>query len=166
MRIHKTILSLITAALLFLSSCHREPKATPEELFSEYFTVVIPASVELQPGVAAATLEQQAFRLLDAGNYEQAAILFSELAAVERASGYMLYRGMAQLAADDTQSAINSLQQVRPESDEYDLARWNIALAYLQEDKPTAAKEQLQALIEQTDNTALRQKATELREKL
>lgn len=166
MGIRRTILSLITAALLILTGCQREPKATPEELFAEYFTVAIPASVELQPGVAAATLEQQAFRLLDAGNYEQAAILFSELAAVERASGYMLYRGMAQLADGDASAALNSLRQVRPESNEYDLALWHMALAHLQEGKPVVAKGQLQTVIEQSDDTALRQKAEDLEEKL
>jgi len=156
----------IIAVQLLLTSCGSEPEATAEELFSEYFTVDIPASVALQPGVAAATMEQQAFKLLDVGNYEQAAILFSELAATQRASGYMLYRGIAQMAGGDPRAALGSLRQVRPESKKYDLARWNMALVYLQQDTPEAAKAPLDALIEQTDHAALRQKATELREKL
>lgn len=158
--------TVLLVGILGITGCKSEPKPTPEELYSRYFTVTIPASVNEQKGVAASTLEQQAFRLLREENYAQAAILFSELAASQRASGYMLYRGMAQLARGETRAAIGSLRQVRPSSAEYDPAQWNLALAHLQQDAPAAAKETLQTLISRTDNDALRQKAAELKEKL
>lgn len=148
MRRRKTFLkTAIPFIFIFFLGCQPESRST-ESLFREYFTVSVPPNVVPRAGVAAANVEQQAFRLLEEGNYEQAALLFSELSVRQRSSGYMLYRGMALLAEQRSQAARASLQQVRPEAPEHPTALWYTALAWLQEGKADSAATVLRQLIQ------------------
>lgn len=138
---HARFPELLFIVLCFLIWQCRPKAPVPEDLFAQFFSVDIPTGKLPTPGVASSTLESQAFRLLAEANYQQAAILFREVAIQEKNSAYMLYRGMAQLADQEPEAAARSLKQVLPQANNYQKAQWYLALSALANDGPATARQ-------------------------
>jgi len=132
--------------LLIVWGCSPEQPSGPE-LFEEHFSMDIAEDRTPAEGVAASTMEQQAFRLLQQGNYQQAAILFAELAARQRDPGYQVYRGMAQIASGQYAQAIESLSNTPAGNKAIPAARWYQGMAALAMDQPVQARSYLEQCI-------------------
>ncbi len=131
---------------LIVMGCGPEQPSGPE-LFEEHFSIDIVEVRAPSEGVAAGTMEQQAFRLLQQANYQQAAILFAELAARQRDPGYQVYRGMAQIAAGQYTQAIESLSNIPAGNKAIPVARWYQGMAALAMDQPVQARSYLEQCI-------------------
>lgn len=141
----KTTLFVFLVLGTLIYSCQPN-QPVPKDLFQQFFSFEIPEEKLPKAGTAARTLEAQAFRLLKEGNYPQSAILFSELAAQQKDSGFMLYRGISLLANQSPEEARKSLQQVRASSAQYPESLWYLALTELASNNPQAAQKHLQKL--------------------
>ena len=145
--------------LLIVVGCGPEQPSGPE-LFKEYFSIDIMEARTPLEGVAASTMEQQAFRLLQRANYQQAAILFAELAARQRDPRYQVYRGMAQIASGQYTQAGESLSSIPAGHQAIPSARWYQAMAALALDRTAEARSYLEQCIaaDQTEEYARRAK--------
>jgi tetratricopeptide (TPR) repeat protein len=151
--------------LLIAMGCGLEQPSGPE-LFEEHFSIDIVEVKTPSEGVAASTMEQQAFRLLQQANYQQAAILFAELAARQRDPGYQVYRGMAQIAARQYTQAIESLSNIPAGHPAIPSARWYQAMAALALDQPIRARSYLEQCIASADRGEYAPRAKNILEKL
>jgi len=111
-------------------------------------------------------MEQQAFRLLQQANYQQAAILFAELAARQQDPGYQVYRGMAQIASGQYSQALESLSNVPDAHQASPAARWYQAMAVLAMDQPAEARTYLEQCVTAASMGEYASRAKNILEKL
>lgn len=151
--------------LLIATGCGPEQPSGPE-LFEEHFSIDIVEVKTPSEGVAASTMEQQAFRLLQQANYQQAAILFAELAARQRDPGYQLYRGIAQIAVGQYTEAIESLSNIPAGNQAIPVARWYQGMAALAMDQAVPARSYLEQCIASAPRGEYAIRAKDILEKL
>lgn len=93
------------------------------------------------------SLESQAFRAYDMGNYDLAAQGFAELVKADRSAINYLYMGLSNLEANNTNEAITHLNATLNNFDQFDSqAKWYLALAHLSVDDENAAVSNLVSL--------------------
>lgn len=136
-------LLLLAAAFWFLG---REP--APADLYASYFEPRKNTLVVVQRAEGEESLVQQAFRLYENEEYEEALEAFAALPDTASNDDVAFYRANALMAVGRTGEAIPILQEVlrRGESQYPDPAKWYLALAYIDEAQYAAARPLLEEL--------------------
>ena len=155
-------LAAIAASLLLLTFiCWQifAPKET--NLFAEYFK---PHPNTLFPGdrnLKTLNDKEQIFSLYEDGKYEKALPGFEKILSVEFNDDIAFYQANAFLAIGKTDEAITILQKIIQNGQTEYLAstKWNLALAYISQNKFIAAKPILEEL---KDDRFVKQKAEKL----
>lgn len=136
-------LLLLAAAFWFLG---REP--APTDLYASCFEPRKNTLVVVQRAEGKESLVQQAFRLYENEDYEEALDAFAALPDTASNDDIAFYRANALMAVGRTGEAIPILQEVirNGESQYPDPAKWYLALAYIDEAQYAAARPLLEEL--------------------
>lgn len=109
---------------------------------------------------------QYAFLMYEAGNYENAALIFQKIYANSKAPFALMYLGICNLQTEKTTAAITILKTAASEKNEYAfIAKWYLAMAYLKNDEPLLALPLVQ-VVANNNNEPLQPVAEKLYEKL
>ncbi len=107
------------------------------------------------------TMEAQAFRAYDMGDYNLAANTFAELIEYDRSAINYFYMGLSNLEASNIDKAITNLNATINNFEEFDSqAKWYLALAHLSNEDEDAAVANLVSLT--LDNSIYKTKAEAL----
>src|SRR5204862_5410524 len=90
-----------------------------------------------------------AIQLYNEKKYKEAIVILNDLLDRNRHSADALfYRGISNLAVDETKKSIHDLEEATglPKNNNTNAARWYLSLAYLKANKPAKAKKILEVL--------------------
>ncbi|MDL5049369.1 hypothetical protein QQ054_25475 [Oscillatoria amoena NRMC-F 0135] len=125
--------------------------ASAENLYAEYFTPY-PNVIEpiVRNGNETVTKRTKAFSAYEAGNYEMAATLFTELLNEKEEPGILLLLGNANLTLGRTADARSNFVKLINDYSDYDnIGKWYLALSYLKDGDVKTA----QVLLQEVSNS-------------
>lgn len=157
-------ISIILVGVTVLLQLARGPEY--KKLFDENFEIYPNQILPTKRGeYIPRTDKEKAYYAYDLGNYQEAYDLLTKIPQEEDGGAALFYAGMAALALDDLDVAINSFNiYIEQHTIFRDTAQWFLALTYLKSQKLEATKVTLKRVIE-LDNSYSR-RARELLEKL
>jgi tetratricopeptide (TPR) repeat protein len=157
-----TRLFLKLGLLVFLCSCQSEKSSTYDDLFSEYFEVFPNIIQPIQPDLAATSVKEQAFKLYNSGQYDQARVLFETLRVQHAEPAVDFYHGISLIKLNQPQEALKLFRSIPASSQFFHHAQWYAALAHLQTGEAERSKAILQSISEKPGMIYNREKAVEL----
>jgi len=120
---------------------------SPDKLFEAYFTPYPNTFEPTVRGNSAITKRTQAFEAYDQGDYENAAILFTELLATNKEPGMLLLLGNANLILGNVEKAKENFIILNKDFDELDIqSKWYLSLCYLKSGDVERARTMLKEL--------------------
>jgi hypothetical protein len=123
-------------------------KPTDNELFAAYFQPYENVIYPIERGSDQQTEEVLAFYTYEEGDYEAAAVLFSQLYNSSKESYYLFYEANALLQSDRASEAIPLLLEHLQSKDVLkEKTKWYLALAYLKEQDKRNAKKYLREVV-------------------
>lgn len=135
--------------------------ANPESLFAEYFQPHPNIFEPLLRNESDISPRGQAFQAYEQEDYQQAALLFTELLAENEDPGMRMLLGNSNLILGNTEAAKQNFSEViRISPDLTAGAKWYLALTHLKSGEPGRAKQLLQDVL--TTDTPYADKATRL----
>ena len=138
---------------------------TPDKLFEAYFTPYPNTFEPTVRGNTTLTKRTQAFSAYDQGDYQNAAILFSELMESNKEPGMLLLLGNANLILGNVDEAKDNFTTLNKDFDEFDIqSKWYLSLCYLKSGDVERARTMLKELGDTEISYA--NKARELLEKV
>jgi tetratricopeptide (TPR) repeat protein len=120
---------------------------SPDKLFEAYFTPYPNTFEPTVRGNSAISKRSQAFEAYEQGDYENAAILFSELLATNKEPGMLLLLGNANLILGNVEKAKENFAALNKDFDELDIqSKWYLSLCYLKSGDVERARTMLKEL--------------------
>lgn len=120
---------------------------TPDKLFEAYFTPYPNMFEPTVRGNTAADKRTQAFQAYDQGDYQNAAVLFTELLSTKKEPGMLLLLGNANLILGNVEKAKANFTVLNKDFDELDIqSKWYLSLCYLKSGEIERARTMLQEL--------------------
>ncbi|QOI98432.1 MAG: tetratricopeptide repeat protein [Flammeovirgaceae bacterium] len=108
--------------------------ATPQELFAENFKLYPNVFEPITRGETQQSKRTVAFAAYEAGNYTEAAALFTDLLAEKEEAGMLMLLGNCNLVLGNTAEARNQFIKLINDFDDLDnQAKWYLGLSYLKE---------------------------------
>lgn len=150
---------VLIAAFSFFTLSDNTEESTLQRIFqSNYESYDNIYGIVRGENIEESTLESNAFRAYDLGDYEGAASSFGELVKMDRSAINYFYMGLSNLEAAKTDLAIENLNATLNNFDEFDSqAKWYLALAHLSKGDEDAAVANLASLT--LDNSVYKAKA-------
>ncbi len=120
---------------------------TPDKLFEAYFTPYPNMFEPTVRGNSAVNKRAQAFQAYDQGDYQNAAILFTELLSTKKEPGMLLLLGNANLILGNVETAKANFTVLNKDFDELDIqSKWYLSLCYLKSGDIERARTMLKEL--------------------
>jgi TolA-binding protein len=108
--------------------------ATPQELYAEHFKVYPNVFEPITRGEVNPSTRMEAFAAYEAGNYSQAAALFTNLLAEKEEAGMLMLLGNCNLVLGNTAEARSQFIRLINDFDDLDnQAKWYLGLSYLKD---------------------------------
>lgn len=167
-KIWQWISGIAASIIILLSSIiWYERPSKMNQIFEEYYTTypnII--SPEVRSLTQENSLTSKAFILYDSGKYDEASALFYESYLMDSTEHLLFYYAMSLLAIDNTEKAINVLENhhFNHEQRFNEIAEWYLALGYLKTNQSELAKEHLKHITSSHQYKA--KEAQEILEKL
>ena len=138
----------VAASVLFLVFIYWQFFTPKEDLFAEYF---VRQTNTLYPTVKSAknpTEVEQTFNFYESADYEKALLGFEKILSEQDNDNIAFYQAVSFLANEETEKAITTLQKIiqNNQTDYLAPTKWNLALAYISQNKFAAAKPLLEEL--------------------
>ena len=158
--------SFFLLLVFFLPNCQSNTSEDTASLFEEYFQAFPNLIQPLDPTLAAQSIKEQAFKLYNANQHDQARVLFEELRVRIQDPEVDFYHGISLLALGQPENALALFRGIQTSVQFYDHAQWYSALAYIQKGEAEKAKEILQNIIQRPGMIYNQSKAKDLLDRL
>lgn len=116
--------------------------------------------------MAATSVKEQAFKLYNSGQYDQARVLFETLRVQSTEPDVDFYHGISLIKLNQPQEALKLFRSISASSQFFHHAQWYSALAHLQAGDDKQSKAILQSISEKTGMIYNREKAVEVLKRL
>ncbi|MFZ2905783.1 MAG: hypothetical protein WAZ98_06245 [Cyclobacteriaceae bacterium] len=159
-RYWKPLAAAASIALIAVTIVLWNREDDPAQLYASYFD---PYPNYFEPivrnGKESITKRTQAFQAYEAGDYQQASLLFSELLIEKKEPGMLLLQGNANLILGNTTEARNNFITLINDFDDYDnQGKWYLGLSYLKEGNLKSAQLILRELSDTESSYAVKAK--------
>ncbi len=156
--------SFVLIATISFFALNQNTQPSLQNIYSENFSHYENLNGQVRGATESSSLQSQASRAYDMGNYSLAAASYAELVKTDKSANNYFYMGLSNLEAENYSEAISNLNATVNNFDAFDKqAKWYLSLAHLANNNEEAAISTLVSLT--SESSAYKEKAeTVLRE--